>query len=93
MNLNLPIPSMTIDYLRNQSLRLKQILTLLNNQSKRQVGTSAPTTGLWSQGDFVWNTSPAELGSASSKYVIIGWSCVAGGEPGTWKEARALTGA
>jgi hypothetical protein len=57
-----------------------------------QSAQSAPTTGQWTQGDFVTNTSPTELGTASSKYVIRGWVCVASGTPGTWVEARFLTG-
>lgn len=54
--------------------------------------TSAPTVGAWKRGDFVRNSEPSELGSVSSKYLIFGWSCVASGEPGTWKECRFLTG-
>ena len=57
------------------------------------IGTTAPTTGNWSIGDMVKNSAPSELGSVSSKYVIIGWVCVANGSPGTWKEMRTLTGA
>ena len=93
MNLNLPSPVLDIGYLRNLNARLKRILIALDKQSEKHRGTSAPTTGLWSQGDFVWNTTPSELGAGGSKYVILGWSCVAAGEPGTWVESRALTGA
>ena len=53
---------------------------------------SAPTTGTWALGDEVKNSAPSELGSASSKYIIIGWKCTAGGTPGTWLEMRTLTG-
>lgn len=56
------------------------------------VGTAAPTTGTWAKGDFIRNSSPAELGSASSKYVIFGWTCLVAGTPGTWVEVRTLTG-
>lgn len=52
----------------------------------------APNYGTWTQGSFVWNNAPSELGSASSKYVILGWSCVTAGTPGTWLQSRALTG-
>lgn len=55
-------------------------------------GTASPTTGIWTQGDFYKNTNPSELGSAGSKYVLLGWICTVGGEPGTWLEARVLTG-
>jgi len=54
--------------------------------------TAAPTTGPHAQGDFVRNSTPVELGSASSKYVIFGWVCVASGTPGTWQQCRFLTG-
>lgn len=54
--------------------------------------TAAPTTGPNKQGDFVRNSAPTELGSASSKYVIFGWVCVASGTPGTWVQCRFLTG-
>lgn len=54
--------------------------------------TTAPTTGTWTQGDMVWHSSPVEAGSASSKYVVIGWICTVGGTPGTWLQMRVLTG-
>ena len=55
-------------------------------------GTAAPTTGTWAQGDFVKNSNPTVLGGGGSQYVIQGWTCVAGGTPGTWAQARTLTG-
>ena len=54
--------------------------------------TAAPTTGPNQQGDFVRNSAPTELGSASSKYVIFGWVCVVSGTPGTFVQCRFLTG-
>lgn len=54
--------------------------------------TAAPTTGVWAQGDFLKNSAPSELGSSSSKYVILGWICTVSGEPGTWLQCRVLTG-
>lgn len=54
--------------------------------------TAAPTTGKHAQGDFLLNSGAAELGSVGSKYVIHGWQCVLGGEPGTWVQMRYLTG-
>lgn len=54
--------------------------------------SSAPTSGMYQQGDFVRNSAPAELGSGGSKYVIEGWLCTVGGEPGTFVEKRFLTG-
>lgn len=57
-----------------------------------QALTAAPTTGTHAQGDEIKNSTPTELGSAASKYVVRGWICVAGGTPGTWLELRNLTG-
>jgi len=57
-----------------------------------QAGTAPPTTGTYNTGDIIYNTTPSELGSAGSKYVVLGWMCVAGGSPGTWVEMRAYTG-
>lgn len=54
--------------------------------------TGSPTAGLWAQGDFVRNSAPQEQGAAGGRYVITGWLCLAGGEPGTWVEQRVLTG-
>lgn len=54
--------------------------------------TAAPTTGSWMQGDSIMNSAPTELGAASSKYVIEGWTCVVSGTPGTWVQRRFLTG-
>ena len=55
--------------------------------------TAAPTTSTWAVGDFVFNSAPAELGAASSKYIIHGWRCTVAGTPGTWVQCRFLTGA
>ena len=49
-----------------------------------------PTTGVYARGDFVRNSAPAELGAASSRYVIFGWICVAA--PLTFVQMRYLTG-
>lgn len=57
-----------------------------------QAATSAPTTGTYALRDFVPNLAPVELGVALSKYVIMGWVCLAAGAPGTWVESRTLTG-
>lgn len=54
--------------------------------------TAAPTQGTWLVGDQVKNSAPSELGSAASKYVVIGWICTASGTPGTWLQMRTLTG-
>jgi len=54
--------------------------------------TAIPTTGNFAVGDIVWDSAPAEAGSASSKYVRLGWVCTAAGSPGTLLEMRVLTG-
>jgi hypothetical protein len=52
----------------------------------------APTTGKYAVGDFVPNSTPSELGTAGSKYIVHGWQCTVAGEPGTWVDCRFLTG-
>ena len=61
---------------------------------QRYNATSAPTgaTVSWQLGDIVYNTTPTELGTAGSKYLLVGWCCIAAGAPGTWREIRVLTG-
>ena len=56
--------------------------------------TAAPTSSAmpFAQGDFIRNSLPTELGSGGSKYVILGFVCTVSGSPGTWVQARALTG-
>lgn len=57
---------------------------------------AAPTTGTWARGDYVPNSEPAELGSASSKYVVYGWKRLTSGSANVlntdWVEDRRLTG-
>lgn len=57
--------------------------TRWNTRPKQDIGTAAPTTGTWQQGFIRWAASP----SASGK---IGWVCVTGGTPGTWKPFGAI---
>lgn len=77
---------------------LREHAQQVNSLSEGRIGghynaaTAAPTTGMYQQGDKVWNSAPTELGAASSKYVIVGWINVTGGEPGTFLEIRTLTG-
>ncbi|KGH27015.1 hypothetical protein [Comamonas testosteroni] len=54
--------------------------------------TSPPTTGKHQAGDYIKNSAPEVLGTAGAQYVLKGWICVAGGEPGTWAEDRGMTG-
>jgi hypothetical protein len=46
-------------------------------------GTAAPTSGAYVRGDRIINTAPAAGGN-------MGWICVAGGSPGTWKSFGAI---
>jgi hypothetical protein len=56
------------------------------------VAASIPTTGTYAAGDFIRNSAPVEAGTAGSKFVNLGWVCVAGGSPGTLLQCRVLTG-
>lgn len=56
------------------------------------IAATIPTTGTFKQGDFIRNSAPVEAGTASSRYVVIGWVCVSGGSPGTLLQCRYLTG-
>ena len=77
---------------------LREHATQINQLSEGRIAafytapTAAPTSGAWMQGDSVRNTAPVELGAASSKYIIWGWTCIASGTPGTWVQNRFLTG-
>lgn len=77
--------------LRDHAMQVNQ-LTEGRLSAVTNATTAAPTTGSHAQGDFVRNSAPSELGAAASKYVIFGWICVTGGTPGTWVQARFLTG-
>lgn len=93
----LPDPKSPAFYttLRDYIARIHQQLNGLGDGRASAVHsayTAAPTTGTWSQGDYVKNSAPAEIGSAGTKYVINGWTCVASGTPGTWVQDRAPTG-
>jgi hypothetical protein len=46
-------------------------------------GTAAPTTGTYTVGNIVWNTTPTAGGK-------VGWICVTAGTPGTWKSFGAI---
>lgn len=90
------------DYARQLNLQLKDIFRNLaqrvNAISDGQISaidnaaTTAPTTGTYSQGDVIRNKAPTELGAATAKYIVTGFTCVLGGTPGTWIQNRTLTG-
>lgn len=65
--------------------------------SRRIVHSAAiPTTGEYQRGDMALNTMPAEIGTAGSKYVILGWSRLTNGTTHVlntdWVEIRTPTG-
>jgi hypothetical protein len=77
---------------------LKRICQQLNGLSegrivnKHNALTAAPTTGSYKQGDFIANSTPSTAGTPGDEYIVTGWLCTASGTPGTFKEARVLTG-
>jgi hypothetical protein len=53
------------------------------NDRKVLSGSASPTIGTYVQGDMMFNSAPAAGGP-------MGWMCVAGGSPGTWKAMGSL---
>lgn len=76
---------------------LQEHATLLNLMTDGRLAgtnnatTAAPTTGSYAIGDYVRNSTPAEAGSAGSKYVVLGWVCT-DNDPLTFLPCRVLTG-
>ena len=89
------LPAQGNDFLQRLVIRINELFRsqAVEINKVTQYATTAPTTGSHAKSEFVWNSAPSESGSAGSKYVILGWSCVTSGTPGTWKECRCLTGA
>lgn len=50
----------------------------------RGLGTAAPVSGTYLQGDIIWNSAPTAGGT-------IGWVCTTAGTPGTWKTFGAIS--
>lgn len=77
---------------------IRDLTNQLNNLTEGRVSAvqnaqaSVPVAGANYQGDFVLNSTPAELGSVGSRYIVHGWRCVTSGTPGTWLQVRTLTG-
>lgn len=63
---------------------LRAIETQLNLLSEGRIAgrhftaAAAPTAGDFARGDIVWNSAPEAAGT-------VGWICVTGGSPGTFK--------
>lgn len=74
------------DILRKHAYAINQLISSVDELSTTTTtpGTEAPTEGTWNQGDFLWNAAPEILGNVGSYYILIGWSNVSGGTPGTW---------
>ena len=76
---------------------LMEHATLVNALSDGRIAATTarnepPTLGSYMRGDFVRNSEPMEAGTPGSRHVIAGWICVASGSPGTFVQARFLTG-
>ena len=79
---------------------MRQLEDAINRLSEGRIyqhhnaATAAPTgaTVSYQLGDRIKNTTPTELGTAGSKYIVAEFICVAAGNPGTWREMRVLTG-
>ena len=57
---------------------VKNAGTAYSSSLVRMLGTAAPTSGTYQQGDIFYNSAPASAG-------YIGWVCTVAGTPGTWK--------
>ena len=79
------------DLFRATNVQVNQ-LTEGTVSAVHSAATAAPTAGSYAVGDFVRNSTPAEAGTAGSKYVVMGWLCTVAGTPGTFVPCRALTG-
>lgn len=100
--LNLPAPAEGVPYLQQLVKKLTDawagMASQVNSVSEGQIygyhnaQLGPPTTGDHQQSDFVPNSARTELGTAGSKYVVMGWTCVVAGTPGTWVQCRCLTG-
>ena len=91
---NPTISNVSADLLRLIGKIAQQVNAITEGQAAavHNAATAAPTVGTFAQGDFVKKSDPVEAGSAGSKYVVIGYLCVASGTPGTFVECRCLTG-
>lgn len=96
----LRLPGEDTAQVRHLTVAWRGLVTQVNQLSEGQVvaatnaATAAPTGSAvnYNQGDFIRNSAPAVAGTAGSRYVVMGWVCVAAGAPGTWAESRTLTG-
>lgn len=85
------LPAHLLAFLRDTARKVNQIASGAI-AGRDNAMTAPPVAGTWAQGDEVRNSAPTELGAAGSRYVVLGWVCIAGGAPGTWREIRTMTG-
>lgn len=85
-----------LDFFRPLVTKVNGLATGAITHSADNGATVMPTSGTWKKGDFVVNTSPAELGAAASKYVVIGWIRLTDGAANVanvdWVATRCPTG-
>lgn len=60
--------------------------------AKYNAMAAVPTTGTYAQNDTIANSAITELGAPGAKYIVKEFVCIVGGTPGTWVQARCLTG-
>ncbi len=91
-----------VDDVKTLKRRLSEILRDFSRQINRvssgslqgtyNAQTATPTQGTYGIGDFVRKSDIVEAGGVGNKYIVTGWYCTVPGTPGTWREARVLTG-
>ena len=98
---DIPLDIVALNYTPFEKLLVEQLraVTMQVNglsegrlYNRYQAQAAKPTTGSYAVGDIVWNLTPAELGVATAKYVLLGWVCTGAGAPGTLLDIRTLTG-
>lgn len=89
---DLPALVRQLDSLYRQIATQVNLLSEGHIQAATNAANAAPTTGEYKRGDQVRNLIPIEVGTAGSKTAVIGWVCIASGNPGTWVQMRVLTG-
>ena len=53
--------------------------------SGRISSDAVPTSGIWQAGQVVWAIPDNNASRELSTTTHVGWMCVIGGTPGTWK--------
>ena len=80
------------------TVKISDQCTVSNQRNGKQalMFGALPNQSTWVAGDVAYNSSPSELGSASSKYIVTGWTRLTSGTGNVlntdWFENRVLTG-